>query len=67
VRSHLRLETFRDEAADPARFCDRIDAALDRHGLVTLFTHEIELDDPRVRSLAQAALAHLARRGVAPI
>ncbi|MFN3643543.1 MAG: hypothetical protein ACK4TB_11545 [Gemmobacter sp.] len=67
VQSHLRLETYREEAADPARFCARIDAVLDRHGFVTLFTHEVDLADPRVRRLAQAALGHLARRGAAPI
>ena len=63
VQSHLRLEFFRDEADDPPRFCARIDEIIDRLGFVTLFTHEIELDDPRVRQLAVAALSHLEARG----
>ena len=67
VRSHLRLESFRRDARDPARFTSRIDEVLERHGFVTLFTHEIDLDDPAVRRLAETALGHLQRRGARPI
>jgi hypothetical protein len=64
VASHLRVEFFAAEAADPARFCARMDAALDRHGFVSVFTHEAELDDPRIRRLLAAACDHAARRGL---
>jgi hypothetical protein len=67
VRSHLRLESLRGDADDPARFASRIDEVLDCHGFVTLFTHEIDLDDPAVRRLAETALGHLQRRGASPI
>ncbi len=67
IRSHLRIETFAEEAADPPRFLDRIDAFLDAHGFVSLFTHENEIADPRVRALATASVRHLTRRGVQPI
>lgn len=63
VASHLRLEHFAADAADPARFRDRMEAALDRHGFVTVFTHEVDLDDPRIRVLARTACDHAARRG----
>lgn len=63
VRSHLRLESFAAEAGDPPRFLARIDQALASHGFATLFTHEVELADPRVRGLAIAAVRHLAARG----
>lgn len=58
-RSHLRLESFAGEAADPPRFLARIDAALAEHGFVALFTHEIDIADPRVRMLAIASVRHL--------
>lgn len=64
IRSHLRLESFVAEADDAPRFQARIDAALDMHGFVTLFTHEVDLADARVRRLARTAVAHLLRRGV---
>ncbi len=63
IRSHLRLETFAAEAADPPRFLARVDAALETHGFVTLFTHEIDLADARVRALALASIRHLVARG----
>lgn len=62
VTSHLRLEAFRGEAAD--RFCARIDAAVDRHGFCTLFTHETDLDAPDLRALLAAACGHAARTGL---
>jgi hypothetical protein len=63
ITSHLRLEFFADDAADPGRFAARMDAAFDRHGFVTVFTHEADLDDPRIRMLAATAFRHAARRG----
>ena len=63
VRSHLRLENFVDEAADPPRFLARIDAAVAEHGFVTLFTHEVDLADARVRTLALASVRHLVAMG----
>ena len=44
-----------------------IDAFLDANGFVSLFTHENEIADPRVRALATASVRHLTRRGVQPI
>ncbi|KPF64343.1 hypothetical protein IP69_18380 [Bosea sp. AAP35] len=67
IRSHLRLESFADEADDPARFLARIDEVLDSHGFVTLFTHETDMADARVRTLALASVRHFARRGIAAI
>lgn len=67
IRSHLRLENFVGEADDPARFLARIDEALDSHGFVTLFTHETDMADVRVRTLALASVRHFARRGISPI
>lgn len=64
IRSHLRLENFVAEAADPPRFLDRIDAMLERFGFVTLFTHEDDIADHRVRTLAMAGVNHLIRRGI---
>lgn len=64
VASHLRAEAFAADADDPARFCARMDAALDRHGFVTVFTHEPDLDDPRIRTLLAVACDHAARRGL---
>lgn len=66
-RSHLRLESFADEAADLPRFLARIDAALADHGFVTLFTHEVDIADPRVRTLALASVRHLVGMGAAPV
>ncbi len=63
VTSHLRLEFFAGDAADPARFAARLDSAFDRHGFVTVFTHEADLVDPRIRVLARTAFRHAARRG----
>ena len=62
ITSHLRLEVFRED--DPARFCDRIDAAVARHGFCTLFTHEADLDDPVLRRLLARACDHAARTGL---
>lgn len=67
ITSHLRFERHLDDADDPARFSARIDAALDRHGFVTLFTHEIDLDDPRTRRLMEHAVGYLSSRGVTPV
>jgi hypothetical protein len=63
IASHLRLEFFADDAADPRLFTARMDAAFDRHGFVTVFTHEADLDDPRTRFLAATAFRHAAQRG----
>ncbi len=67
IRSHLRLENFVDEANDPARFMARIDKAFDSHGFVTLFTHEMDVADARVRTLALESVKHFARRGIPAI
>ena len=67
IRSHLRLENHVIEARDPARFHARIDEALDMHGFVTLFTHEIDMADERVRTLAHSSVRHLARCGIPAI
>lgn len=63
VTSHLRLEFFAGDAAQPGRFAERMDAAFARHGFVTVFTHEADLDDPRIRVLAATAFRHAAQRG----
>lgn len=64
IRSHFRLESFVAEADDPPRFLDRLDTALEQFGFVTMFTHEDDMADPRVRALARASVNHLVRRGI---
>lgn len=65
VRSHLRLETL---ARDPeARVEHALDAALEAHGHVVVFTHEIDLADEGTRSMAHRCLSHLSRLGARPL
>jgi len=64
VRSNLRLEFFLEDAADPERFCARMDDHLARQGFVTIFTHEDDLNDERVRKLVAAAARHAQELGI---
>lgn len=64
IRSNLRLEFFLEDAADPARFCARMDDHLARQGFVTIFTHEDDLNDARVRKLLFAAARHAQKLGI---
>jgi hypothetical protein len=65
--SHLGLEARRSHERAERLVChglagnaieQRLDEHLTRHGCLVLFTHEIELRDPRVRAMCRRCVAH---------
>lgn len=67
IRSHMRFESCVAEGLTAAEVCRRVEEIIACFGFVVLFTHEIDLLDPRVRDLAEACIASLTSAGVRPI
>lgn len=64
ARSHARVENLVGEGITPERLQAALDEPLRRHGYLSLFSHEYELERPEVRARTSECLAHLSARGV---
>ena len=64
VRSHLRLERCVAEGMSERQAMRLAERAVEQHGFVVLFTHEVDLGNEQVRSLAAACIGHLTEQGV---
>lgn len=67
IRSHMRFETCVAEGLSIAEVCARAEKIVEETGFVVLFTHEVDLADPRVREMASACLKTLAEAGARSI
>jgi hypothetical protein len=67
IRSHMRFETCVAEGLSIAEVCARAEKIVEETGFVVLFTHEVDLADPRVREMASACLKTLAQAGARSI
>lgn len=65
ARSHGRVENLVGEQMSPERWRAALDQPLRRHGYLSLFTHEYELDREEVRARTRDCLEHLHRQGIA--
>lgn len=67
IRSHLRFETCVAEGLSIPQVCARAEKIIETTGFVVLFTHEVDLADPRVREMASACLKTLTEGGARSI
>ena len=64
IRSHLRFERCVAEGLSISEVCAHAANIVDRYGFVVLFTHEVDLANPRVREMVRACIGSLATAGV---
>ena len=67
ARSHFRGENFANDHLTASQIAESLDRQLDRHGFVTIFTHEYEIERPEVRRAVRDALAHLHKNRISSI
>lgn len=67
LRSFQRVESLVNMDLDDLKLVEMLRERLDMHGYVALFTHEINLADPKVRDLLTRFLQNLEGLGARPV